>query len=58
MYFDGMVLSGSDMGNLALGYIMSSMGFGPEDYHPWNDDPNGRDRFLQDYGAKIAKEGR
>ncbi|MBU5449160.1 RHS repeat-associated core domain-containing protein [Acetivibrio sp. MSJd-27] len=58
MYFDGMFLSGADMGNLALGYIMKSMGYEPSEYHPWNDKKGDRDWNLIEYGAAMASQGR
>lgn len=58
MYFDGMVISGDDMGNLALGYVMESLGYDAEEYHPWNDKKGSRDWNMIEYGAQMAREGR
>jgi len=58
MYFDGMFLSGTDMGNLALGYIMTKMNYHPDEMHPWNDKVGDRDWNLIVYGRKMALDGR
>ena len=58
LYFDGVVISAADMGNLATGYVMASMGYDSREYHAWNDKVGDNDWLWVEYGANMALKGR